>query len=62
VQRRRCLEQLGELFGVRGGDLGGIERLPQPSGQLGRGPEGPLKGDLLVEDHADEEGERVLAE
>ena len=35
---------------------------PEPLRQLGRGREGLLHRDLLVQDHADQQGERVAAQ
>ena len=62
MQRRPLLEQRRELVGVHGGDGRGVERAPESPGQFGRAREGLLERDLLVEHHADEQGQGVAAE
>jgi hypothetical protein len=62
VQRRRPLEDAHELLGVGRGQVGGGERLDaEPVGQQARRAEGALHRELLVEQHPDQQRERVTA-
>ncbi len=53
-------EDACQLVGVHRRDRGRVELAPQTAFQLRGGCERPLERDLLVENHADEKGERVL--
>ncbi len=60
--QRGPLPELGhQVLGVRGSDGGGVEPAPAP-GQVVGAPEGLLHRDLLVEQHAHQQGEGVGAE
>ena len=60
----RSLKSVGQLLGVHGGDGRRRRAGPaaEPAGQLGRAREGLLDRDLLVEHHADEQGQGIAAE
>src|SRR5918993_5802552 len=63
VQGRRALEDAGELVSVRPGQLGGVEAVDAETvGQQPRCAEGALHRELLVEQHPDQECERVAAQ
>jgi hypothetical protein len=63
VQRGRAGEHGGEGLGVVLGERPGVEPLhAEAPGEAGRSGEGPLHGELLVEQHADQQGERVAVE
>ena len=50
----------GQRLGVHRGDLLGVEIVAQPTPEFGRPGEGPFEWNLLVEDHPDQESQRVL--
>src|SRR3954449_10307693 len=63
VQRGRAGEDGGEGLGVVRGDRGGVEPVDaEAGGEPGGGGERPLHRELLVEQHADEQRERVAVE
>ena len=62
VQRRLGREGGGEDLGVHRCDLPGVERVTESSSELGRPGEGPFQGDLLVQDHPDQQGEWILGQ
>ena len=62
VQRRSRGERGGQCLGVHLGDALGVERLAESSLELQGACERPLQGDLLVENHPDEQSERTLRE
>ncbi len=62
VQRRLFREEGDELLGVVGGDDGWIEGSAEASGQFGGRPKCLFHGHLLVQHHAQEQRQRVLAE
>jgi hypothetical protein len=63
VQCRRPLEDTDELVGVHGGQCLRREALdPEAVGQQAGRAEGALHGELLVEQHPDQQGERIPAE
>jgi hypothetical protein len=61
VHRGRLLERGEELVGIVGGDRGGLDRARALLDLEGAG-EGGLHRDLLIQQHAHEQGERVVAE
>ena len=60
--RRRALHQRDELLGIHGGDGRGVEQAAQPLLQAVGTAEGPLHRHLLVEQHADQQRQRVGVE
>ena len=63
MQRGRSLEDAHELVGVGGRQVRGGERVDaHPVGQQPRRPEGTLHRELLVEQHPDQQRERVAAQ
>src|SRR6266540_279655 len=63
VQRRRSRHDLGERVRVPGGDLRRVQALAfEPLRQQPGGAEGALHRELLIEQHADEQRERIAAE
>ncbi len=61
MQRRLLAEGLLELVEVELGDRRGVERL-DPLGEAQRSLEGQLDRDLLIEEHADQQRERLVGE
>ena len=62
MQRRPLREDGRQLGRVHRRDLDGIELASEALPEVPRRAEGPLEGHLLVEDHPDQKGERVLGE
>ena len=62
VQRGPFGEHRGERLRVVGGQLLGGRLVPQPPDQVVGRAEGPLQRHLLIQQHADEQGQRVPAE
>ena len=58
MDRRLLAERGFELRGIGRGDLARVER-PEPLLELQRSAERGLHGDLLVERHAHQQGERL---
>ena len=62
MDRPRSLGDDEELVGVHRRDVGGVEPVAQPVAQERRRHERPLHRHLLVEQHPEQDGERVGVE
>ena len=62
MQGRRLEKTAAELVGPHRGDGGRVQLAAEAVPQVPGRAEGLLQRDLLVQDHADQEGERVLGE
>ena len=60
MQGRALLEDLGQLVERHRRDGRRVEGATKTTSQFGRRAEGLLDGDLLVEDHADEQGKGII--
>lgn len=57
MERGLFRSQSGEDSGVHGGDLVCVQLAAEPFGQSGRSGKGPFDGDLLIEQHGDQESQ-----